>query len=47
MKRIIIYLTIVFMATVSMSSFAQGGVWNFTWDIGFGAERKSSDGDGP
>lgn len=31
-----IILTIIFAVTMSFSSFSQGGgIWNFTWDIGF------------
>ncbi len=36
MKKNKLILTIIFVATISFSSFSQGGgVWNFTWDIGF------------
>ncbi len=36
MKKRNIFLTFVFIITVSLSSFAQGGgVWNFNWDIAF------------
>lgn len=36
MKRNKILLTIVLAFTMSISSFSQGGgIWNFTWDIGF------------
>ena len=36
MKKRNILLTALFIITISISSFAQGGgIWNFTWDIGF------------
>lgn len=36
MKRIKIFLTAIFITTISFSSFSQGGgIWNFNWDIGF------------
>lgn len=36
MKKNKIILTIIFAVTMSFSSFSQGGgIWNFTWDIGF------------
>jgi hypothetical protein len=36
MKRIIITIALGFLMTMSSTVFAQGGgVWNFTWDIGF------------
>lgn len=36
MKKRNIFLTFVFISTVSLSSFSQGGgVWNFNWDIAF------------
>ena len=36
MKKRNIFLTFIFVITISISSFAQGGgIWNFNWDIGF------------
>src|SRR5210317_1261586 len=36
MKKNKFFLTIAFVFALSFSSLAQGGgVWNFTWDIGF------------
>jgi len=36
MKKNKILLTTIFIVTISFSSFAQGGgVWNFTWNMGF------------
>lgn len=36
MKKRNIFLTLILIITLSASSLAQGGgIWNFTWDIGF------------
>lgn len=36
MKKRNIFFTFIFIVTISISSFAQGGgIWNFNWDIGF------------